>query len=179
MLKLCVLAVGIVGLASAQTSAVAKIYDGDLKMVESELLPLVEAMPEAKFGFAPTNGEFKTARTFAQQATHIGAVMYACAAAMRGEKNPIDMGQNENGPANLKTKAQIVQFLKDSFAYAHQAMLKLDEKTLTQPVTSAFGKNQVPRGSMASVPVWHAFDHYGQMVIYARMNGVVPPASRR
>ena len=167
-------------LAQSAMNPVAKIYDGDLSMIESELVPLVEAMPEAKFGFAPKEGEFKNARTFAQQATHVASVTYACAAAMLGEKNPIDMGQSENGPASLKTKADVVKYLKDSFAYAHKAMAKLTEKALTEQVTSAFNaKQKVPRASMASVPVWHSFDHYGQMVIYARMNGIIPPASRR
>ena len=166
--------------AQPPTNPIAKVYDGDLAMIESELVPLVEAMPEAKFGFAPKDGEFKNARTFAQQATHIASVNYAVAAAMMGEKNPIDMGQSENGPATLKTKADIVQFVKDSFAYTHKAMAKLSEKALTEPIASAFNaKKQVPRASMASVPVWHSFDHYGQMVVYARMNGIIPPASRR
>lgn len=166
----------------AQTAAnpIAKVFDGDLSMIESELVPLVEAMPEARFGFAPKEGEFKNARTFAQQATHIAAVNYLVASAMLGEKNPIDMGQSENGPATLKTKADIVKFVKGSFAYTHQAMAKLTEKGLTELITSAFDtKKKVPRASMASVPVWHSFDHYGQMVIYARMNGIIPPASRR
>ena len=166
--------------AQPSTNTIAKIYDGDLSTIESELVPLVEAMPEAKFGFAPKDGEFKGARTFAQQATHIASVNYACAAAMLGEKNPVDMGVAENGPASLKSKADIVKYVKDSFAYTHKAMAKLSEKALTELVTSAFdAKKQVPRATMASVPVWHSFDHYGQMVIYARMNGIVPPASRR
>ena len=166
--------------AQPSTNPIAKIYDGDLSTIESELVPLVEAMPESKFGFAPKDGEFKGARTFAQQATHVASVNYACAAAMLGEKNPVDMGVAENGAASLKSKAEIVKYVKDSFAYAHQAMAKLSEKGLTELVTSAFdAKKQVPRASMASVPVWHSFDHYGQMVIYARMNGIVPPASRR
>jgi hypothetical protein len=46
-------------------------------------------------------------------------------------------------------------------------------------VPSAFGNEKVPRVSMATVAVGHSYDHYGQMVVYARMNGVVPPASRR
>lgn len=180
MLRFLLFASSLALFAQPPTNPIAKIYDGDLSTIESELVPLVEAMPEAKFGFAPTSGEFKGARTFAQQATHIASVNYACAAAMLGEKNPVDMGQSENGPATLKTKAEIVKYVKDSFAYAHKAMAKLSEKALTEPITSAFNaKQKVPRASMASVPVWHSFDHYGQMVIYARMNGIVPPASRR
>jgi hypothetical protein len=71
-----------------------------------------------------------------------------------------------------------VDFLKRSFVYTHKAMRMVNEENLMQPVQSAFGKNKVPRLSMATVPQWHSFDHYGQMVVYARMCGVIPPASR-
>ena len=57
-------------------------------------------------------------------------------------------------------------------------MSSLTAANLAGPVTSAFGSKQVPRVSMATVAVWHTFDHYGQAVIYARMSGIVPPASR-
>lgn len=180
MSKFLLLCSSVMLFAQPPSNPIAKVYDSDLSTIESELVPLVEAMPEGKFGFAPKEGEFKGARTFAQQATHVASVNYACAAAMLGEKNPVDMGVAENGPASLKSKAEIVKYLKDSFAYAHKAMAKLSAQGLTEPVTSAFNAKQtVPRASMASVPVWHSFDHYGQMVIYARMNGIVPPASRR
>jgi hypothetical protein len=96
-----------------------------------------------------------------------------------GEKNPSEPGQNENGPASLKTKEDIVKYLKDAFAYAHKAMASLTADNLTSMVQSPFGKNKVPRVSMATVAAWHSFDHYGQMVVYARMNGIIPPASRR
>jgi uncharacterized damage-inducible protein DinB len=180
MSRFILLLMPVVLLAQGPTNPIAKVYDGDLSMIESELVPLVEAMPEAKFAFAPTAGEFKGARTFAQQAMHVAAVNYLVASAMLGEKNPVDMGTNENGPASVKTKAEVVKFVKDSFAYTHRAMVQLNEKSLTELITSAFNaKQKVPRASMASVPVWHSFDHYGQMAVYARMNGIVPPASRR
>jgi len=158
--------------------SIAKIYDGQLSMIENEIVPLVEAMPADKMGFAPTQGEFKGARTFAQQATHVAAVVYAVAAATLGEKNPTDMGANENGPATLKTKDDVVKYLKDAFTYAHKAMLSLNDKNLTDPMPSPFGAGKMPRVGAASVAVWHSFDHYGQMAVYARMNGIVPPASR-
>ncbi|MBY0502513.1 MAG: DinB family protein [Bryobacteraceae bacterium] len=166
--------------AQAPMNVIAKVYDGDLSTIESELVPLVEAMPEGKFGFAPKEGEFKGARTFAQQAMHIASVNYLVASTMLGEKNPVDMGENENGPASVKTKAEVVKFVKESFAYTHKAMRQLTEASLTEMIPNAFSpKSKSPRAAMASIPVWHSFDHYGQMVIYARMNGVIPPASRR
>lgn len=166
-------------LFAADAPSVSKIFDGQLKNIESDLVPLVEAMPAEKFNFAPTGGEFKGVRTFGQQATHIAAVIYAVSASILGEAPPSDVGESENGPVSLKTKADVVKYVKDAFAYGHKAMATLTSENLTGMVKSAFGNNQTPRISMASAAVWHSFDHYGQMVIYARMNGVVPPASRQ
>jgi hypothetical protein len=164
--------------AEPADSGVDKIFDRDLTTIEREIVPLAEAMPVGKYDFAPTGGEFKGVRTFAQQMKHSAAVIYMVSASVLGEKNP-DMGGSESGPESVKSKEEIVKYLKDSFVYAHKAMGSLTAKNLTEMVTSPFEKNKVPRVSMATVTVWHTFDHYGQAVVYARMNGIVPPASRR
>jgi hypothetical protein len=165
--------------ADAPTPSVSKILDQDLTTIENELVPLAEAMPADKYSFAPSKGEFKGVRTFAQQVSHAATVIYQVSASLLGEKNPVDVGQNENGPASLKTKDEIIKYLKDAFAYGHKAMGSLNASNLTGMVQSPFGNNKAPRLSLATVPAWHSFDHYGQMVVYARMNGIVPPASRR
>lgn len=163
--------------AEAGSPAVGKILDQQLNMAEHEVVSLAEAMPADKYGFAPTHGEFSGVRTFAQQMTHIATVIYATSASVLGDK-PVEMGPGENGPANLKTKEQVVKYLKDSFAYGHKAMMSLTSANITELIVPAFGKGKAPRLSMATVPLWHSFDHYGQAVEYARMNGIVPPASR-
>ena len=170
-----------VTLLAAQPAAptASQIFDGQLSMIERELAPLAEAMPADKYDFAPTSGEFKGVRTFGQQVSHTAAVVYAVAAAVLVEKNPTEMGKDENGPATLKTKEDIVKYLKDAIAYGHKAMATLTASNLLEPVPSAFGPRKVARVSMASAAIWHSFDHYGQMVVYARMNGIIPPASRR
>jgi uncharacterized damage-inducible protein DinB len=165
--------------AEGAAPPVSKIFDQQLTMVEHELVPLAEAMPADKYNFAPSHGEFKGVRTFGQQVSHIAAVMYAVSASVLGEKNPSESGEGENGPASLKTKDEIVKYLKDAVAYSHKAMRTLTDSNLSEMVQSAFGDEKVPRISMATVTVWHTFDHYGQMAVYARMNGIVPPASRR
>jgi uncharacterized damage-inducible protein DinB len=162
----------------ASSANVGKIFDGQLRTIESEFVPLVEAMPADKMNFAPQQGAFKGVRTFGQQATHVATIIYAVSAAALGEKNPTDMGQNENGPASLNTKEAIVRYVKDAFTYGHKAMQNLTTKNLTDPMSSPFGSGKMARVDAASVAVWHSFDHYGQMVVYARMNGIVPPASR-
>ena len=135
-------------------------------------------MPEDKFGFAPTAGEFKGVRTFGQQAKHVAAVNYMVGAAILGEKPPVELG-GENGPDSIKSKAEIVKFVKDSFAYAHKATASVTAENATGEINSPFGKDKVTRMGMATVFAWHGFDHYGQMVEYLRMNGIIPPASRQ
>ncbi len=159
-------------------SSVAKLFDSQLTSLEREVVSLAEAVPADKYGFAPKEGEFANVRTFGQQVTHIASVNFEVAAAILAEPNPVEMGTSENGPANLKNKDEMVAYLKKSFAYTHRAMRMLTQANLMEQIHSAFGKNMVPRLSMATVPQWHSFDHYGQMVVYARMCGVVPPASR-
>src|SRR6516164_11840869 len=83
-------------------------------IVEQEVISAAEAMPEDKYSFAPTNGEFKGVRTFAEQVKHVAAVNYLVAAAVLQEKPPVELG-GENGPDSVKSKAEIVKFLKDSF----------------------------------------------------------------
>ena len=165
-------------LISAETalSPVAKSMEESLKIVERDLIPLAEAVPAAQYDFAPTNGEFKDVRTFGQQILHLATNNYGAAATVLGEKPPADLGDGNNGPTNLKTKDEIVSFLKGSFAYAHKAMASLTVANLGDELDPGWGKHS--RLFMADLIVWHSFNHYGQLVVYARMNGIVPPASR-
>ena len=156
-----------------------RAFDQQLKTIEGELVSLAEAMPAEKYSFAPTHGEFAGVRTFGLQVSHVAAVIYLCSASVLGESVPAEAGSGENGPDSLKTKDDIVRYLKASFVYGHKAMNSVTERNLLQPIKSPFGEGSVPRVSMVTAPVWHSFDHYGQMVVYARMNGVVPPASRK
>jgi len=167
--------------ASARAAApptVAALYDAPIAAIERDLVPLVEAMPAGKLAFAPTSGEFKGVRTFAEQAKHVARNVYLVSAAALGEKPPVDVGSTENGPASVAGKEQIVQFLKGAFAYAHKAAQSLTAANQLELVNSPWGDGQYTRGSLVSIAAWHSYDHYGQMVVYARMNGVVPPSSR-
>lgn len=169
-------------LAQASKSAnehhtVTDLLDHALSSTEHEFVPAADAMPEDKFNFAPTNGEFKGVRTYAQQIKHVAAVNYELAAAILEQKPPVDIG-DESGPASLTSKADIMQYLKDSFAYAHKAIATINDKNLTETVKSPFGEGHVSRLALAMGFASHSMDHYGQMVVYLRMNGIIPPASR-
>lgn len=144
---------------------------------EKEFTSAADAMPEDKYSFAPTNGEFKGVRTFAQQVKHVAAVNYVFGSAILGEKPPMDIG-GENGPDSVKTKAEIMKFLKDSFAYLTKALGSITDKNQLDQVT-VFGEMKMARASVGAFSTAHPFDHYGQMVEYLRMNGIVPPASRQ
>jgi uncharacterized damage-inducible protein DinB len=158
---------------------IARVYDNQLRTAEREIVPLAEAMPAEKFAFAPAAGEFKGVRTFAQQAKHLSAVLYVVSAAAMEEKPPVDPGKDENGPETITSKDQIVKFLKDAFAYAHKAAATLTAENEIRMVKSPWGQGEVAKAGLLQLATWHSFDHYGQMVVYARMNGIVPPASRQ
>src|SRR6202790_1027096 len=161
----------------AEHRTIAQVLDRGVSGVESEFVAAADAMPEDKYSFAPTNGEFKGVRTFAQQVKHVAAVNYIFGAAILSEKVPVDVG-DESGPASLTAKADILKYLKDSFAYVHKAVATINEKNVVETVRSPFGEGKVSRMGLAIAVASHGEDHYGQMVVYLRMNGIVPPASR-
>ena len=154
---------------------VAQIEDQALTQLETELVPLAEAMPADKYQFAPTGGQFKNVRTFAQEMTHIATVLYEASSGLLGEKMPVAAGTHENGSDALNNKAAIVKYLKDAFAYSHRALRSLTDENLSQTVEQPW---KTTRLGLAEALVWHSYDHYGQSVVYLRMNGIVPPASR-
>lgn len=163
---------------AADPPTITRLYESQLRIPEGEVVSLAEAMPAAKYGFAPTAGEFAGVRTFLQQVKHVATTNYMACSAVQQQKLPVEAGKSENGADSIETKEQAVQYLKDSFAYCHKAVQSLTAANQLDLVPSPFGQGQAIRGAAALIPVWHSFDHYGQMVEYARMNGVVPPASR-
>ena len=161
----------------APTVTVSTMFDKQLSSAEREIVSLAEAMPADKYSFAPTQGEFKGVRTFGQQVKHVATTNFLMASTILGEKPPVDLGKGEDGPASIQSKDDLVKFLKDSFAMCHKAEATLTKDNLTDLVDMGEGQKGA-RGYFANIPIWHSFDHYGQMVEYARMNGIIPPASR-
>jgi uncharacterized damage-inducible protein DinB len=170
--------------ASASPSTpltIASAIDREISLVEKEVVDAAEAMPEDKFDFSPEKlslpgSDYTGVRTFGQQLKHIAASNYLIWSPITGEKPP-DTVNDGKGPDNMKTKAEIIKYLKDSFAFGHKAVATLNESNLIQPIPR---NNRPPttRLFLATFAPAHAFDHYGQMVEYLRMNGIVPPASR-
>ena len=165
------------GKAPAAAPSIGQALDGQLKGAEGEFVSAAEAMPDATFDFAPTSGEFKGVRTFAQQVKHVAATNYLFYSAVAGEKPPADTG-GESGPDALKSKDEIIKYLKDSYAYAHKVLTGTTAGRWMASVPAIFpGGPTTPLG-VAVLQQGHMFDHYGQMVEYLRMNEIIPPASR-
>jgi hypothetical protein len=157
---------------------IAEALDSWITTAEQHVVPAADAMLEDKYSFAPdqTCGEFKGVRTFAQQLKHLAANNYGIAALILGQKRTADM-ENETGPDSVRTKAEIMEYVKGSFAALHEAVATIDEKNVVQPTASS-SQWQKTRLSFAMDAVAHSFDHYGQHVEKLRMNGIVPPDSR-
>jgi uncharacterized damage-inducible protein DinB len=167
-------------LASAQTNpalTVPQLLDELVSNAEKEIVPAAEAMPEDKYSFTPTNGEFHGVRTFGEQVNHLAAANYQLAARILGEEPP-HHEVNESAPASISGKRAIVEYLRGSFAYLHKAMAIIDQDNLTDPIPGSTGTWRRARLGLAIDAIAHSYDHYGQMVEYLRMNGIVPPASR-
>ena len=148
-----------------------------LSMFEQEVLGVVQAMPADKFNFAPMSGamagsKFDGVRTFAGQATHIAEANYYFFMSFGGPKPTVDLKSLET----LKGKDEILAALKASFSYAHQAIATITPANAYTAVEGVDGMHT--RATVASFAVAHGFDHYGQMIEYLRMNGVVPPGSK-
>jgi uncharacterized damage-inducible protein DinB len=170
--------------ASASPSnpaTIASAIDREISLVEKEVVEAAEAMPESKFDFSPeklniSGSDYKGVRTFGQQLKHVAASNYLIWSPITGEKAP-DTANDGKGPDSMTAKADIIKYLKDSFAFGHNAVATLNDSNLVQPIIR---NNRPPttRLFLATFAAAHAFDHYGQLVEYLRMNGIVPPASR-
>jgi uncharacterized damage-inducible protein DinB len=157
---------------------IASAVDSEISNIERQIIDVAEAMPEDKYNFSPESlnipgSDFKGVRTFAVQVKHVAASNYFIWSHLTGDKLPEGL-KDGNGPENLKTKAEIIKFLQDSFALGNKAAATLTTENMLQ--TAEGSKSS--RLHLATFGVAHAFDHYGQMVEYLRMNGIVPPASR-
>jgi uncharacterized damage-inducible protein DinB len=182
-LVFCCLLVAASAVAGAQDSAAAKqakpavgtpvpaseVYGKLLSLMEKEFVSAAEAMPDDKFDFAPSSGEFKGVRNFGAQVKHVAQDNYYF---YRGNLSDAEMKAKQDAMEKFTSKAEIIQALKDSFVQAHSVVNDITAQNafvLTEHGT---------RGGMSAFGLAHIMDHYGQMVVYLRMNGIVPPASR-
>jgi len=170
------------GPAPGTIASPADACDSQLSLIEGEMMGAVKAMPADKFGFAPSAAifvpgqttEFATVRTFAQQATHVAEANYFFYGIVSGLKPDVD----PRAILKLTNKDDVVAALAGSFAFAHKAIATLTPANAFEVIKSPEPGFQT-RATLATFGVAHGFDHYGQMVEYLRMNGIVPPASAK
>jgi uncharacterized damage-inducible protein DinB len=162
-------------------ATITSVLQTQLAIEEREVVGAADAMPEDKYSFAPTNGEFKGVRTFAQQVKHIATVNNRFFGAILGQAptTPASQFEAENGPDEIQTKAQVIQYLRDSFALGHKAIATINADNAFVPMKTPPTPFLPTPAAVAIFDCAHTMDHYGQIVEYLRDNGIVPPASRQ
>jgi len=177
LITIVLLLVVLPAIAQQQSSPTKTIPDSInymWKMVESDFTSLAEAMPEEKWSFKPTQGAFTDVRTFGEQVKHVACANEAWAKKLRDEKPPDHC--ETGGPNPAKTKSEILAYLHETFVMMDGEITKTRLDNLMAPVQGFYaGDNRV---EVLNSVLWHISDHYGQLVEYLRMNGIVPPASR-
>ncbi len=161
-------------------ASVGAALDREISLVEGQVMAAVQAMPEEKFNFSPENldikgANFKGVYTFAGLVRHLAAANYSLWGGAGGDKIPAVI-TGIRGPESMTAKADLVKLLKDSFTSGHHAAAALTTENSLDMVPGP-GGNKVPRIFGLTFGAVHAFDEYGQMEEYLRMNGIVPPAS--
>lgn len=154
-------------------TSVVEVFDRSIDGPERATLALAERMPESGYSFVPAQGEFKGVRTFAQLAKHIAVANYQMGAALLREKVPIEPGPHNNGPDSLRSKADVVKFLRESFVYLHKGITTVNEHNLME-VVELPEDGRAPRLSVVTAAISHPWDIYGQMIEYLRLNGIDP-----
>jgi DinB superfamily len=151
---------------------------------EYEFRSAAEAMPEDKFSFRPAvQSQFTQAapfgptelRTFAEQIKHVACSNFAFSAELDGQQPP--NACDKGGPSAAKTRAELLTYLRDSFAALNKSLNAITSKNMYDPIQGIYATPNTRLG-LAGVAIWHVADHYGQIALYLRLNGIVPPASR-
>jgi len=156
--------------------SIAESVSGTLQFAEGNFIGLAEAMPEDKYSYIPTVGKFEGARTFGEQVKHVACAQVAFFNEFEGKKPPDDCEKAGHDPA--KTKAELIQYLKDSFDYSNRVLATLTAQNALDRVEGRYAGPNTKLG-ISVIAVWHITDHYGQLVEYLRLNGIVPPMTQK
>ena len=157
-------------------TTIADSVGNNMKFIEGSFLGVAEAMPENKYDFVPTGGNFDGVRSFGEQVKHVACAQFAFFNEFEGKQPPADCEKGGHNPA--KTKAELIQYLRDSFDYGNRVLGALNAKNALDRVEGRYAGPNTKLG-ISVIAVWHITDHYGQMVEYLRMNGMVPPTTQK
>src|ERR1700756_3205001 len=156
--------------------SIAESISGTLQFVEGSFLGVAEAMPENKYSFIPTAGNFDGVRSFGEQVKHVACAQFAFFNEFEGKRPPEDCEKGGHDPA--RTKPELIKYLKDSFDYSNRVLATLTVNNALERVEGRYAGPNTKFG-ISVVAVWHITDHYGQIVEYLRMNGIVPPVTQK
>jgi len=156
----------------------AESIGGILSYTEDQFFSVAEAMPAEKYSYIPSapGGKFDGVRSFAEQVKHVACANFAFFNEIEG-KTPPD-GCEKGGPAPAKTKPELLKYLRDSFDYGNKVLATVNAQNAMDRVEGRYGGPNTKLG-MATIAVWHIADHYGQIVYYVRLNGIVPPPTQK
>lgn len=132
-----------------------------MQWMEQSFVPAAEAMPGDTFFWAPTSGEFKQVRTFAEQLLHVGEVNFLLAAAILGEKPPAGSDLKTMTADNRKSRSAILKYLKNSFRYTHKALASITEQNARVAIQHPIFDLVTTRMGLGIVSIAHPFNHYG------------------
>jgi uncharacterized damage-inducible protein DinB len=163
------------GIAQDKIDPMAATVAQWFTMIEQSFIALADAMPADKYDFKPSTGKFENVRTFAEQVKHVACANFAFFNQIEKITPPAEC--SIGGPNPAKTKSELMKYLRESFEYAQRVLKTMTSANALEPVSGPYGGNSTRLG-ITTLAVWHASDHYGQLVVYLRMNGIVPPASQ-
>jgi uncharacterized damage-inducible protein DinB len=154
--------------AAAQTTSLSADLKNDYKTIRDYVIRAAEKMPEADYQFRPS----PDVRTFAQQIAHVADDQYNLCAPAKGESRQAAYTAIES---SLSKKPELIVALRDAFAYCDSAYESLTDASGAEP---ALGRSR-NKFSMLNWNLWHTWEHYGNMVVYLRMKGLIPPSSEK
>ena len=154
--------------AQAPAPSLAKEIAASFQRASTEILDVAEAMPAEKYGYKPT----PEISSFGEQLVHVAGITQRFVDAAKGTKT-------EAPHHAATTKPEIMELLKKTFQNAQDAINPLTDAQLMEPVKFPFGDRTVTRATFWQGPLYQIRNHYGQLVVYLRMNGIVPPTTAR
>ncbi len=154
----------------AQSNPLSADLRSDYTTVKNYFIRSAEKMPEAQYSFRPT----PEVRSFGQLVAHVADDQYNLCAPAKGEIRHAAYAEIEH---TLTTKADLVAALKKAFTYCDAAYGSLTDASATEIVK--FNNRNQTRFEMLNWNIWHTWEHYGNAVVYLRLNGLIPPSSEK
>ena len=164
-----VVAAAVPSLLSAQTPApsLAKELAASFQRAATEILDVAEVMPADKYGYKPT----PEVSSFGDQLVHVAGITQRFIDTAKATKTEAHHG--------AMAKPEVIGLLKKTFQSAQEMITPLTDAQLLEPVKFPFGDRTVTRATFWQGPLYQIRNHHGQLVVYLRMNGIVPPTTAR